>query len=125
MKYRGDAGLLREAVEHVGLECGTIYSDYVKGGRRLKLYTAEELFAASPEVQEAFMERLKHNFGNRVVKYHSWISSSPYNFQSFVIVVTEDQEVRAERQRKYAAAFAATQAKRDAQWEAMFGVRSN
>lgn len=103
-KYRGDAGLLREAVDFAGVKLygNTIFSDGNKTTRRLKIYMAGALFAASDKQKEMFMERLKHNFGNRVVKYGRWISTPPYNIPSFYIVVTESEAVKADRKERCA-----------------------
>lgn len=103
--YRGDAGLLREAVQYAGVKLydDRVFSDGNIGTRRLKLWRAQGLFDATDAQKKKFMERLKENFGNRVVKYYAYTSSYPYNFQSFVLVVTEDPELQAARKAKYMA----------------------
>lgn len=89
--YVGLAGKLREAAAHAGVKLydDKVFSDKRKGNtqQRLKLWRCPELYAATPAQQKMFMERLKHHFGNRVVEYGHWVSTRPYNFQSFYITV--------------------------------------
>jgi hypothetical protein len=112
--FRGDAGLLREALHYIGVERNygdTIFSDGNKHTRRLKIWMAGNLFNASNAQKKMFMERLKFHFGNRVVKYGHWVSTSPYCYDSFYIVLTEDLAVKAEREQHYAIIDAAAQAR--------------
>lgn len=103
--FRGDAGLLREALHYAGVEAkygDMIFSDGNKHTRRLKIWMARNLFNASDAQKKMFMERLKFHFGNRVVKYGHWVSTAPYCYDSFYIVLTESIAEKTLRQIRYA-----------------------
>lgn len=84
--FRGDTGLIRDALEYAGVMTAAgeplslramIFNDKNKRSRRLKIWNAGALIDSTDEVKSRFMRRLSSNFGNRITrvtlpKKNSW-----------------------------------------------------
>lgn len=96
---QGDSGKLRKCLHAAGFNqdavwcCRpTIFSDTRKDGRRLKLWTADKVFAAKQNKQKYLQQLLMKEFGKRYkgaqfIRAVSWHSDS--DAKSFCVYLTK------------------------------------
>lgn len=71
LNTRGDVALVRDALDYAGMDSDvTIFNDRLKTGKRkIKIAQTTWMLQADEDSKAKFMDRLRANFGNRVVKY--------------------------------------------------------
>ena len=96
---QGDSGKLRKCLHAAGFNQDgpwfsrpMIFSDTRKDGRRLKLWTADKVFAAKQNKQKYLQQLLMKEFGKRY-KGAQFIRAtsiySPYDYKSFCVYLSK------------------------------------